>query len=115
MTLSIQGNRTPGRAPTGTVTTGGSVAIEIRGQKLSIRTDKDPAHVQELAKFVDSKAAQLQAIAPGVPLEKILMLVSMTVAEELFDVRDQNRTLKDQFKQRLDAALQAVADAERVD
>lgn len=114
--MSLHGNKNIGRAPqSNTVTTAGSVGVEIRGHKLSIKSDKDPAHVQELAKFIDGKAAQLQAMAPGVSLEKILMLVSMTVAEELFDARDQNRTLKEQFKLRVDAALKAVEDVERQD
>lgn len=113
--MSVQGSRNTGRTQSSTVTTPASVGIEIRGQKLSIRSDKDPNHVQELANFVDGKAAQLQAMAPGVPLEKILMLVSMTVAEELFDAREQNRALREQFKQRVDAALKAVAEAEQLD
>ena len=113
--VSFHGSRNTSRTQSSTVTAPGSVGIEIRGQRLSIKTDKEPQAVQDLAKFIDEKAAQIQALAPGVALEKILMLVSMTVAEELFEVREQNRVLKDQFKAKIDAALKAVEEAERQD
>ncbi|MEZ4461790.1 MAG: cell division protein ZapA [bacterium] len=112
--MSLHGSKNTARTQSSTVTTPGSVAVEIRGQKLSIRSDKDPRRVEELAAFIDTKAAQLQAMAPGVPLDKILMLVSMTVAEELFDARDQNTQLREQIKARVDAALKAVEEAEHL-
>ncbi len=74
-----------------TSTTGPSkpVSVEIRGQRLSVRSNHDPAFVQRLADHIDQKVGELQKMAPSVPLSKLLMLASMTVAEELFEARQE--------------------------
>lgn len=71
-----------------------SVSVEIRGKRLSIRTNHDPAFVQELAGYIDHKLQALQRAAPSAPFEKLLMLVSMTVAEELYSTREELDTMQ---------------------
>lgn len=64
------------------------VSIEIRGKRLSIKTDHDPDHVLQLARYVDSKVRSLQTAAPNAPFEKLLMLASLNIAEELFEAQE---------------------------
>lgn len=64
-----------------------SIQVNIRGQKLSVRSDREPEFVQKLADHIDEKVAALQQAAPAAPLSKLLMLASMTVAEDLFEAR----------------------------
>lgn len=80
-----------------------SVCVEIQGRKLSIRTNHDPNFVHELAGYVDAKLHALQQAAPSAPLEKLLMLVSMTVAEELFSTKEELGALQRHVDERADA------------
>lgn len=66
----------------------GAVTVEIRGKRLSIRTDHDPEYVMQLARYMDNKVRSLQTMAPSAPFEKLLMLASLNVAEELFDSQE---------------------------
>jgi cell division protein ZapA len=81
------------------------VGVEIRGQRLSIRSNHDPEFVQRLASHIDGKVAELQKAAPAVSLSKLLMLASMTVAEELFEAREEIGGLKDEISERTDAMI----------
>ena len=64
------------------------VEVEIRGKRLSVRTDHDPQRVHEMADYLDEKVRQLQAMAPSAPFDKLLMLASLTVVEELFEASE---------------------------
>lgn len=92
--------------------TTGSVQIEVRGQKLSLRSDKDPEIVREMAAYLDSKVAEIQNAAPAVSLDKLLMLAALTVTEELFDARTANKHLRKDVEKRVERALEAVEAAE---
>ena len=80
------------------------VTIEIRGQRLTIRSDRDPEFVQQLARYIDSTLQQLHESAPTAPNDKLLLLAGMTVAEELFEMRDQ----LDEMQQRLDETTETM-------
>lgn len=65
------------------------LSVRIGGQNLSIRTTHDAHFVESLAGHIDQKVADLQKMAPSASLSKLLMLASMTVAEELFEARQE--------------------------
>lgn len=102
-------------APSQTVTqrTATSIPVEIRGQKFAVKTDKDPKHVAKLAQFIDGKAAEIQAAAPGVPMDRLMMLVGMMVAEELFESQTALARTRDDLKRAVDACLSTLDEAER--
>lgn len=81
------------------------VSVEIRGQRLSVRSNHDPEFVQRLADHIDQKVGELQQMAPAVSLSKLLMLASMTVAEELFEAREEIDRLREEITERTDAML----------
>lgn len=81
------------------------VSIEIGGTKLSVKSDKDPAYVQGLAAYLDAKVAELRAAAPTVTLDKVLMLVSMTIVEELFEARERVENFEGELQERLEVCL----------
>ena len=87
------------------------VSVEIRGQRLSIRSNHDPEFVHSLATHIDQKVAELQQAAPAVSLSKLLMLASMTVAEELFEARQEIDRLRDEITDRTDAMLDLLEEA----
>jgi cell division protein ZapA len=90
---------------------GGSVSVSIRGKALSLRTDHDPAFVQSLAHYLDRKVSALAQQAPHAPFDKLLMLASLTVAEELFQARQELDGLREEIK-RSSAALLDLLDAD---
>ena len=85
-----------------------TVSIEIRGKRLSIRTDHDPEYVRELSRYVDDKIKELQMMAPSAPFEKLLMLASLTLAEELFEAQSDLVDIKDNLNERTEAMLALI-------
>ncbi len=94
-----------GTQTTSTTSKAKAVSVEIRGQKLSVKSDRDPEFVRQLAAHIDKKVATLQKAAPAVPLSKLLMLASMTVAEELFEARHDIDRLKEEIADRTETML----------
>lgn len=89
-----------------------AVSVEIRGQKLSVKSDHDPEFVRQLAEHIDSKVAEIQKNARSVPLSKLLMLASMTVAEELFEAREELKALRGSVEERADAMMSLLDEIE---
>ncbi len=87
-----------------------SVSVEIQGKSLSLRTNHEPAFVRELAAYIDDKLGALQRAAPGAPFDKLMMLVSLTVAEELFSARADLDTMRHEVDARVQSML-AMLDA----
>lgn len=84
----------------------GSVSVQIGGQKLSVKSDKDPQLVADIAAYVDGKVGALREMAPSsVTMDKLLILASMTVAEELFESRERVRTLETALRERVQNCL----------
>lgn len=82
-----------------------TVNVEIRGKRLAIRTDHDPVYVHQIANYLDTKLRDLQAQAPSAAFEKMLMLASMTIIEELFDVRADMAHLRHDFAAKTEALI----------
>ncbi len=87
-----------------------SVEVELAGQRLVIRTDEGPAYVQELADYVDAHLKQFAGNAGRSTLnvQRIALLVAISVADELFREKDLHRRFREQITaklQALDAAL----------
>lgn len=79
----------------------GPVDVEIQGKTLSIRSDRDPEVVEELANYVDETLGELREAAPGAPTDKLLMMASLTVAEELFEAESEIERLRDEIENRV--------------
>lgn len=78
----------------------GPVTVDIRGQRLTIRSDRNRDFVIELARYFDDKVAELQAAAPTATFDKLLILAGMNVAGELFEARNQLAQLQEEIRQR---------------
>lgn len=91
----------------------GPINIEIRGQRLSIRSDRDPAFVRRLANYIDGTLEELQQAAPRAPYNKLLMLASMTVAEELFETRDQLHRMRGEVEETTESIFDLIDQVEQ--
>lgn len=91
----------------------GAVDVEIQGQTLSIRSDHSPEFVERIAEYVDAKVGELEDAAPGAPTDKLLMMASLTMAEELFEARGEIEELRREIRERtadMEALLEELDD-----
>lgn len=81
-----------------------TVEISVGQQRLSLKTDQDPARVQEIADFVNQR---LNTILPfGQPVShQILILLAMNLADDLLKERSEVESLKNEVKERSMAIL----------
>jgi cell division protein ZapA (FtsZ GTPase activity inhibitor) len=78
--------------------------------KLSLKSDKDPQLVANIAAYVDGKVGEVREMAPTVALDKALMLASLTVAEELFDAQERVRMLESMLRDKVNNCLAVLDD-----
>lgn len=90
----------------------GSIDVEIRGQRLSVRSDHDPAFVRRLASYLDSTLEELHEAAPAASMNKLLMLAGMTVAEELFETREQLDEMREQLDETSETMFELIDEVE---
>ena len=113
--MTWQGSKSaPGAQSAQTATTepagGGAVSVQVGGVKLSLKSDKDPNLVADIAAYVNDKVDAVRELAPKAPMDKQLMLASLTVAEELFDAQRRVRELEGTLRERVDMCLAVLDD-----
>lgn len=92
----------------------GPINIEIKGHRLTIRSDRDAAFVRSLARYIDGTLEELQNGAPSAPFDKLLMLASMTVAEELFEARRELTHLRRELADKTESMFELIDRIEEV-
>ncbi len=81
-----------------------SVEVTIAHQKLNLRTDEDPTHVQLAAELVNKRLNE--ALTRGQPMShQVLLLTAMSIASDLVKAKDAARKFKDQVRERSEAIL----------
>lgn len=63
------------------------VTLDIGGERLSLRTDRDEASLTELAGEVTARVDALREAAPHIPIQQIYLLVALQLAEDLQEER----------------------------
>ncbi len=81
-----------------------TIEITVGQQRLSLKTDQDPAKVQEIADFVNHR---LSTILPfGQPVShQIFILLAMNLADDLLKEKAESNQLKEKIKERSMAIL----------
>lgn len=83
-----------------------SVAVQVAGQRYTLKTDQDDKLVRSLVAYVDGKFRDVQKASRSPDTQAVAILTALQVAEELFqsrqeaaemrkNVRDKTRTLLD--------------------
>lgn len=81
-----------------------TVEVLVGQQRLSLKTDKDPLQVQQVADLVNKRLAEI--IPPTQPIShQILLLLAMTLAEDLLRAQEDGTKLKNEVKNRSQAIL----------
>lgn len=82
------------------MTTYRPVTLEIAGERLSLRTDRDEAFLQELAAYVSSQIETLRGSARNVAIQHVYLLVALKLADELYDERERSAALMSELADR---------------
>jgi len=86
-----------------------SIEVQILGQRMVVRFDDDPHHVERLASYVKRKVDEVATRGP-VTSSKIALLAALNIADDYFRALEETRELKRQVAAKSRALL---ADLER--
>lgn len=70
------------------------VQVEIYGQKYSLKGADDPAHIRELASFVDKKMKDVEKGTGTVDPHRVAILTALMIADELSNLQKRFCTLE---------------------
>ena len=70
-----------------------SVEIQVLGQRLRLRTDDDPRHIQRLASYVKRKVDEVSAGGP-ISSQKLAVLAALHIADDYFRALEEARAFK---------------------
>jgi cell division protein ZapA len=62
----------------------GRTAVEIFGRRFELRATDSGGHLEELARYVDSRMRELAEVSPHVDTAKLAVLTALNIADELF-------------------------------
>jgi cell division protein ZapA len=60
------------------------VQVEVHGQKYPIRTQLDPAYVEELARFVEARMSLASRSSPSSDAVGLAILTALNITDEYF-------------------------------
>jgi cell division protein ZapA (FtsZ GTPase activity inhibitor) len=81
-----------------------SVDVVIAQQRLTLKTDQDPAEVQKVADLVNRRLANITP--PGQPVShQVLILLAMNLAGDLLKMQESDTSFREDVKSRSQAIL----------
>jgi cell division protein ZapA (FtsZ GTPase activity inhibitor) len=81
-----------------------TVEVVIAQQRLSLKTDQDPERVQKVADMVNDRLATILPFNQPVS-HQVLMLLAMTLAEDLLKSQEEEGRFRADIKQRSQSLL----------
>lgn len=73
--------------------------VELMGKPYTLKGDVDPEYMKNVARYVDTKIRELQDIAPQTDVNRLSLLVALNLADELFQSREEYRSLSSSIAQ----------------
>lgn len=70
-----------------------SVEVQILGQRMVLKADEDPRHVERLASYVRRKVDEAAARGP-ISSSKLALLAALNIADDYFRALEEARELK---------------------
>ncbi len=80
-----------------------SVEVDILGQRYTIKGDAKEEYIKKLASFVDGKMKEVFGAAPGITPLKAAILTSLTIADELHKLREEQEHITRNIEERTNA------------
>jgi cell division protein ZapA len=71
------------------------VTVTIAGEEYTIKGNESAQYIEELARFVDKKIAEIQTRYPRLSKNKAIVLASLNIADEMFKLQvEQNELMR---------------------
>lgn len=81
-----------------------SVEVQLLGQRMVLKADDDPRHVERLASYVGRKVDEVSAGGP-ISSSKLALLAALNIADDYFRALEEARELKRQVAAKSRALL----------
>ncbi len=81
-----------------------SVEVQILGQRMVLKADDDPRHLERLTSYVKRRVDELAAHGP-VSGQKLAILAALNIADDYFKALDEARALRRSIATRSRALL----------
>lgn len=81
-----------------------TVEVTILGQRMVLKADDDPKHVERLASYVKRKIDEVAAVGP-VSSSKVAVLAALNIADDYFRSLEESREFKRQVAAKSRAML----------
>lgn len=69
---------------------GKKVAVNIFGNKYTIKGEGNPEYIQELAQFVDKKMQEIVQFTSTISSYKVAILAALNIADEFYKVKTES-------------------------
>ncbi len=85
-----------------------SVKVTVAGTRLAIKTDAKPKYIKELAAYVTEKIDEIKASGKTATTQSLALLAAMSIADELYELRDEQSQLKREVRERTNRILRSL-------
>lgn len=79
---------------------GQTIKVVIYNQTYNLRSDHDPAYIQQLAEFVDRRMNDIARVTMTVDSLRVAILAALQIADELFQARKQMQETEAEIAER---------------
>lgn len=79
--------------------------VTVAGTRLAIRTDAKPKYIRELAAYVTEKIDEIKATGKTATTQSLALMAAMSIADELHELREEQRQLKRQVREKTNRIL----------
>ena len=88
-----------------------TIEVTILGQRMALKADEDPRHLERLASYINRKADEVSGGAP-IATTKLAVLAALNIANDYFRALDDTREFK---RQVADKSRVLLAELERTE
>jgi cell division protein ZapA (FtsZ GTPase activity inhibitor) len=83
--------------------------ITLSGRSFRIRSEAPKAHLETVARFVDERLESLGDGQTQSPSQGTVLMVALSIADELFQLRREHEALREQIRAQSRALLERIA------
>ena len=85
------------------------VKVSIFGQEYTVKAPADPAYIQSIAEYVNSKMKEVQDELPTAQSStRIAILASMNITDELFNIRKTKENVKSEVDAKISSLVELI-------
>jgi len=78
-----------------------AIEVEIMGERVTLRTDEEEAHVRSVAGYVDRKMQEVMKATRPTAKSSVAMLAALNIADEYQRLKNQNEAISQRVNQLL--------------